>query len=175
MKPVIWICLWFAPALLSAQPSSLEARLATPEGLIVHLYEAITLERGVAADWDAVRNLFIDEAIVVLRTSRDSSTVFSADGFIQDFVRFEEQVRGSDLEFKERILAMKPLVFGDMAQILVLYEAAVIGSPRTPTKGIDSFHLIKRGDRWWITSIVNEVVTAQNQIPAELGSGWIEE
>ncbi|MDV7393723.1 hypothetical protein RZS08_20265, partial [Arthrospira platensis SPKY1] len=65
MKPLIWIFFCCLPAVLSAQPSSLEARLATPEGLIVYLYEAITLERGVAVDWDAVRHLFIDEAVVV--------------------------------------------------------------------------------------------------------------
>jgi hypothetical protein len=58
--------------------------------------------------------------------------------------------------------------FGDMAHVLVLYEASIPGSERPPRQGVDSFQLIKTADRWWIVSITNEIPTIDSPIPAAL-------
>ncbi|MBK7410685.1 MAG: hypothetical protein IPJ40_23105 [Saprospirales bacterium] len=140
----------------------------TADGLVTQLYDMVSFEAGTTPDWNEVRKMFLDEAVITLRTSRDSLSVFSVDGFIDDFIRFEGQVRAKNLGFKETILAMRPVVVGDMAQVLVLYQTVIPGLERQPQKGIDSFHLIRKNGRWWITSIVNELVTEDNPIPEEL-------
>lgn len=41
-------------------------------------------------DWDKVSSFFVEEAVIVLRTSRDGSTQFTVDEFIQDFTDIYE-------------------------------------------------------------------------------------
>jgi hypothetical protein len=60
------------------------------------------------------------------------------------------------------------MVMGDMAQVLVLYEASIPGSQRPPQKGVDNFLLIKKSKRWLIVAITNEIPTADTPIPEEL-------
>jgi hypothetical protein len=142
--------------------------MGTAEGLVRELYESVTFEAGSVPDWNRVRSMFIDEAVIVLRTSRDSTTVFSVEGFVADFVAFIERADARATGFVEKIVRMKSMVFGDMAHVLVLYEASIPGSPRPPQQGVDSFSLIRRDGRWWIVAITNEVPTPDRPVPAEL-------
>ncbi|MGD8866276.1 MAG: nuclear transport factor 2 family protein [Gemmatimonadales bacterium] len=140
----------------------------TPEGIVRQIYDLVSFEAGARPDWDKVRALFIPQAVVVLRTSRDATTVFSVEGFVNDFVTFIERTPAGESGFTEKILSMDSLVFGDIAHVLVLYEAHITGSPRQPTQGVDSFSLIKKDGRWRIVAITNELPTADRPIPAEL-------
>jgi hypothetical protein len=70
--------------------------------------------------------------------------------------------------FTETIVRLRPMVLGNVAHVLVLYEAQVTGSARPPQQGVDSFHLVRRDERWWIASIVNEVLSPERPLPAEL-------
>ena len=63
---------------------------------------------------------------------------------------------------------MKPMVFGNIAHILVLYEAHIPGSQRPPQRGVDSWELLKRDGRWWTVAVTNEVPAPDRPIPAEL-------
>jgi hypothetical protein len=142
-----------------------QARLDTPEGLIEEIYELVTFPADATPDWDAVRNLFIPEALIVLRTSRDGSTVFSVDGFVQDFVTFIEQAEVEKTGFTERILDMQTFEWGDIAHVLVLFDSDVSNDGRDPRAGVDSFQLIKRAGRWWIASITNERPSPDRPLP----------
>lgn len=141
---------------------------ASADGLVTYVYDAVSFKAGTTPDWEGVRNLFVGEAVIAMRASRDSLSVFSVDDFINDFIRFEAQVRANNLSFKETILAMKPVVVGEVAIVLVWYQAAIPELERPPQQGIDGFHLIKKDGRWWITSIVNELVSEENPVPVEL-------
>ncbi len=156
--------------LLSLSPAvaSDESAFETPEGLVNALYDAVTFEAGQTPDWDWVKSMFIDEGIVVLRTSREETTVFSVDGFVADFVRFIEGSNVIKTGFVEKILRTKPMVLGDIAHVLVLYEAWIPGGERPPQQGVDSFQLIRKEGRWWIVSITNEIPTPERPVPAEL-------
>ncbi len=70
--------------------------------------------------------------------------------------------------FTETVIHMEPMVFGDMAHVLVLYEAQITGSPRPPQRGVDSFSLIKKDGRWWIVAITNELPTPERPLPEAL-------
>jgi hypothetical protein len=170
LKAVVpFLALFFGVA-HSAQPDTPAetAPSQTARELVVALYEAVTFEAGTTPDWDRVRAMFIDEAVIVLRTSRVETTIFSVDGFVGDFVKFIERVNAGQTGFTERIIRMKPMVFGDMAHILVLYEVSIPGSPRPPQQGVDSFSMIRKDGRWWIVAITNEIPTADRPVPAEL-------
>jgi hypothetical protein len=159
-----------AALLMLAGPVSAQADpdAATAEGLVRALYDRVSSEPGTTPDWDDVRSAFLPQAIVVLRTSRDSTTVFTLEGFVQDFVNFIERANVKETGFRERVVKTQATVFGDLAHVLVLYEAQITGSPRPPQQGVDSFQLIRRQSRWWIVSVTNELPNPSRPIPAEL-------
>jgi hypothetical protein len=139
--------------------------LATPEGMVNEIYDMVSFEGGSVPDWDAVKSLFIPQAVVVLRTSREATTVFSLEGFVQDFISFYENTPAGANGFTEKIIRMKSMVFGEMASVLVLYEAHITGSARAPQQGVDNFSLIKKDGRWWIVAVTNEIPTPERPIP----------
>jgi hypothetical protein len=155
-------------ALLYAQEPTAQTALETPEGVVTEIYDLVSFEAGSSPDWDKVRSMFIPEAVIVLRSSWEASTVFSVESFVGDFVNFVENSPAGDMGFTEEIVNMKSLVFGDMAHVLVLYEAQITGSPRPPQQGVDSFSLIKKDGRWWIAAITNELPTPDRPVPEVL-------
>jgi hypothetical protein len=157
-------------ALMWAQSPSVSGGDETPEDVVAGIYDLVSFQTGKTPDWDKVRSLFIPEAVVVLRTSREATTVFSLEGFIGDFVSFIENTPAGEMGFSEKVVRMKSMVFGDMADVLVLYEAQITGSARGPQQGVDSFSLIKKDGRWLIVSITNEIPTADHPLPEELRS-----
>lgn len=157
------VILLTSPALAQADPDA-----GTADGLVRALYARVSSTPGTVPDWDMVRSAFLPQAVVVLRTSRDSSTVFTLEGFVQDFVNFIERANVRATGFTERVVRTQATVFGDIAHVLVLYEAQITGSPRPPQQGVDSFQLIRREGRWWIVSIVNEIPAPGRPLPSVL-------
>ena len=144
--------------------------------LVAGIYSLVSSTRGTLPDWDSVRACFLREAVIVLRTSRTATTVFSLDGFIKDFVDFYERpfTRGNrtvvpkEEGFTEKIVRLKAWEYGEMAHVLVLYESAITGLTVPPQRGVDSFLLIRRDGRWLIAAVTNEIVTADRPVPPEL-------
>jgi hypothetical protein len=165
MLAILLAILLVLPPALRAQT---ESDFAMAEGVVRELYDLVTFEAGTTPDWDRVRSTFLDEAVVVLRTSPDATTVFTVDGFVQDFVQFIETSNVKETGFVERIACLRSMVFGDMAHILVRYEPSIPGSGDPPRQGVDSFQLIKKDGRWWIVSVTNEVPSADRPVPPEL-------
>ncbi len=155
-------------ALSQSQDSTRIKEFETAEGVVSEIYKTVTFEPGQTPDWEKVRSMFLDNAVVVLRTSREGSTVFSVPGFIDDFVNFIEKSPAKQAGFSEKIIRMKPLIFGDIAHILVLYEVHIPGTPRPPQQGVDSFQLVKKNGRWWIIAIANEIPGPNRPLPTEL-------
>lgn len=162
---VFEVILSLSAAVILPNPALAQTDLETPEGLIEEIYRLVSFPAGTTPDWDAVRDLFIPEALVVLRTSRDGSTVFSVDGFVEDFVTFIEQSDVESTGFTERILDMQTFEWGDIAHVLVLFDSDIPGDGREPRAGVDSFQLIKRDGRWWIASITNERPATDRALP----------
>ncbi len=151
------------------QSSSQQRAFQTAEGLVSEIYQTVSFDSTEPRpDWEKVRSMFIGNAVIVLRVTRDSTAVFSVQGFIDDFVKFIERSPAKQGGFWERIVRMKSMVFGDIAHVLVLYEAHIPGTPRPPQQGVDSWELIKKNGRWWIAAVTNEIPTRERPIPAEL-------
>ncbi len=173
MKRTASLVVFLLAALASANLPAQEAtppdeRFTTPDGLITALYDMVSFEAGTVPDWDEVRSTFLPEAIVVLFTSRTNARVMSLDGFILDWYNFIYNSNVRETGFTESILKMDTLIFKDIAQVLVLYESAIPGSPRPPQPGVDFFSLVKRDGRWWIASVTNDLPDPNNPPPEPL-------
>ncbi len=159
-----------AVASLLTVPGRLTAQTepATADGVVRHLYDLVTFDAGTTPDWDQVRAVFIDEAVIVLRTSRTESKVMSLDGFIQDWLDFIERANAIETGFEEKVIRTVPTEFKDIAHVWVLYEAHIPGSPRPPQQGVDGFSLIRRDGKWLIAAVVNEIPDPQHPVPEVL-------
>ncbi len=151
--------------LLHGQAQSEQEALETPEGVVTSIYDMVSFEAGSRPNWDRVRSIFIPEAVVVVRSSQEALTVFSVEGFVDDFVTFIENSPAGEMGFSEKVTRIESMVFGDMAHVFVLYEAHITDSPQPPTRGLDSFALIKKDGRWLIAALTNEVVTPDRPLP----------
>ncbi len=165
-------------AVLSAvgQEAAAPAPAPQPVGeFVAGIYTLVSSSGGRLPDWDKVRSLFLKEAVVVLRTSRTVMSVFDLEGFIKDFVDFYEKpfkrggatVVPKEAGFTEKVVRMKVWEYGDMAHVLVLYEAQITGF-MAPQQGVDSWILVRRDGQWRIAGATNEVVTAAGPVPPEL-------
>lgn len=168
---IIAACIFASPSPTSAQGNPLPRAYDTPEAVVRDLYSLVTFAAGQPPDWGKVRNTFLPQAVIILRTSRDSTTVFDVDGFVRDFEGFIQNSPAKQQGFEEKILNLKSLVLGEIARVTVLYQAHIPGIERPPQKGVDVFLLNKRLGRWWIASIVNEIPSPSRPIPEELLDG----
>jgi hypothetical protein len=107
----------------------------------------------------------VEEAVIVLRTSRDATSLFTVEEFIQDFKTFYQSPRLGELGFKEEVLKLESQVYHDMAFVAVLYAASILDSERPPQKGIDFWLLIRKDKAWRVVSITNEIVPPNGKLP----------
>jgi hypothetical protein len=135
--------------------------------VVRELYDHFKIEAGNLPDWDAVRSAFLPEAVIVLRTARDVTTVFTVDGFIQDWLRFIEAANVEARGFSETIVKSHTSWMGTMASMMVLYEARFSDSDRRQ-RGVDIFLLTERPEGWKIAAVTNEIPNGNRPIPAVL-------
>lgn len=143
-----------------------EVTAPSAEATVRELYDIISAEAGRVPEWEPVRALFIPEALIILRSSRDAMSVLTLDGFIEDFDAFYGTPQVTEKGFKETILELKSTEFGDMAQVWVLYEARIPDGGGN--QGVDNFSLIRRNGKWRVAAITNEVPFPGRPVPEGL-------
>ncbi len=165
LSPCLWTALLLAAPMSGiAQVPDSQGEGASADGVVHELYDLVTFPAGTTPDWDQARALFLPSAVVVLRTGREATSVFTLEGWIQDFVSFIEGSNVKETGFTERIIRTHATVFGDIANVWVLYEAEIPGRGRPPQQGVDSFQLVRREGGWKIASITNEIPTPDRPI-----------
>lgn len=145
-----------------------EPSAASAEDVVRQLYDLVTFEAGETPDWEIVKSLFVEEAVIVLRATKTTHNVFSREGFVEDFQNFIDRAKVDQTGFIEKIVSLKMVELGDVAHCWVVYEASIPGWGRPPQKGVDSFQLLKRNGQWKIVSILNEIPTPENPVPEEI-------
>ena len=134
--------------------------------MVKQIYREVSGEGETRPDWNRVRDFFVEEAIIVLRTSQEGSTQFTLEEFIQDFKDFYQSPRMGDAGFKEEVLHVSAQVYHDMAFIGVVYQAMILDSERPPQKGIDFWLLSLREGSWKVVSVCNEILRPGEDLPA---------
>lgn len=145
--------------------SSLSGNSMDAEQVIVKIYDAVSSTGGTAVDWDEVRSYFIEEAVIVLRTSRENVTKFTVDGFIQDFKKFYDSPAVTENGFTEKVIKISSRGYMDMAFVSIVYEANIPNAMKAPQRGIDFWLMQKLNDEWKVVSVTNEVIPAGEEPP----------
>lgn len=153
------------PLLASAQPAT-NAAEENPETMVRQIYKEVSSDGEILPDWDRIRSFFVEEALIVLRTSREGSTQFTLEEFIQDFKDFYKNPALEDSGFTEEVLQVKSHVYHDIAFIGVVYEANILNSERPPQKGTDFWLLSLKEDGWKVVAVTNEIIPAGESLPA---------
>lgn len=148
------------PGQTSEDPASDEA-----VNTVIQIYKTVSGDSKTAVDWEKLRSFFIEEAIIVLKTSREGSTQFSVEEFIQDFKNFYDNPAVSESGFKEEVVRINAQVYGNAAAIGVVYEASVLNSESPPQKGIDFWLLSRKENSWKVLGVSNEIIAPGEPIP----------
>jgi hypothetical protein len=139
----------------------------TPESVVKELYNLVSFEAGTEPDWEKVRDLFIEEAVIVLRLGPTTKRTFTRQSFIDYFIYDIERANLKKSGFKETIIRSQFRIIKDIAHSYVLYEVSVPGlnDNKPVNRGIDSFHLVKKNGLWYIASIMNEGFRMDEPLP----------
>lgn len=152
-----------SPAL--AQSDGTAGDVRSVEQVVRDVYDLVSWTDGDTPDWEVVREVFIPEAIVVLRYPPDLK-VMSVDGFLLDWLRFENQLadRGAT-GFLENVLSARATEFGDVAHVHVVYESSIPDTGRPARPGVDLWSLIRIDGAWKVVSVVNELPRDDMPVP----------
>jgi hypothetical protein len=144
-----------------------DARFRTPQNVVTELYKLVTFESGKMPDWEEVKSLFIEEAVIVLRLGPATMRTFNRQSFVDYFIYDIKRSNLLESGFTENIIKTQMEVIKDIAHCFVLYEVSVPGrfDNKPVNRGIDSIHLIKKNDHWLIASIINEGFRMSDPLP----------
>lgn len=133
-------------------PPAAAADVASIDAIIAAVYDVISGPAGQKRDWDRFRSLFVPGARLIPAVRRPDSTralVLAPEDYIaRSGPQLEE--RG----FFEREIHQVTESYGDIVHVFSTYESRrALADPAPFARGINSFQLVKDGNRWWIVTI----------------------
>ncbi|GAB5519612.1 MAG: hypothetical protein RhofKO_18630 [Rhodothermales bacterium] len=148
--------------------------VSSPEAIVAATYKSIERAPGEAYDWDRFRSLFLPEALMVPNAEQTGGTtrILTPQDFVDWANRAAPAGQPNDQGFAEEIVHNEIHRFGDIAQVFSTYQKRFYNDERILGRGINSFQLLFRDDRWWIVSIIWDEEVGAGPIPARyLGDG----
>ena len=140
----------------------------SPEAILNAVYNVISGPKEQQRDWDRMRSLFIPDARLIPVTASPTTghadaVTFTIDGYIA-----RSQARMATNGFFERSIHNEIEQFGNIVQVWSTYESRHSAADPTPfARGINSFQLLKDGDRYWVVNIFWDAESPTNPIPAK--------
>jgi hypothetical protein len=143
------------------------------EAITAAVYDVISGPAGKARDWDRFRSLFVPDArlmpVRVPRPSTDPAAVPQHNDIapytVEDYIERSSPTMMTQ-GFAERGVANRVEAFGNIAQVWSTYESRHSFADAQPfARGINSFSLIKDGDRYWIVQILWDSERPGSPIP----------
>lgn len=154
-----------APSAASPPPPA-ERDLRAADESLAALYRAFCFDPGAEPDWAAMRELFVDGAVIVapFRPGETPRGV-GLEPFFADFRAFasSDSVRESGLH--ERILRTRIELFGVVAHAFVAFEGFEPRTGKLRTRGLDSIQLLLDRDRWRVASFTTQYATPDAPLP----------
>jgi hypothetical protein len=151
------------PLLVSAQDENPAAEEA--KAMIRQIYSDVSGDGTDLPDWERIRSYFVEEALIVLRTSQEGNTQFTLEEFIQDFKDFYNSPALENSGFREEVVQLKSHVYHDIAFIAVVYEAKILNADRPPQQGVDFWLLTRKEGTWKVLAVSNEIVRPGEGLP----------
>jgi len=154
-------------------PEAKPGDVDTIEHIMAATYDVISGPAG-ERDWNRFRSLFYKDARLIPSSRRPDGTIGARSVSVEDYIE-----RGRPIFLKqgffERAAANKVEEFDHMAQVWSTYESRHNKNDKEPfQRGINSFHLINDGKRWYILTIYWQGEDKGHPIPSKyLGAGGV--
>jgi hypothetical protein len=152
-------------------PAAKPEDVKSPEAILSAVYSVISGGKGQARDWDRMRSLFVPDARLIPAvaasatsggTVRSDALFLTVDGYIE-----RSGARLTSDGFFEHSIHNEMQQFGNIVQVWSTYESRHDPKDATPfARGINSFQLLKDGDRYWVVNIFWDSETPSKPIPA---------
>jgi hypothetical protein len=150
-------------------PVAKPADVSSPEAILNAVYDVISGPKGQPRDWDRMRSLFLPDARLIpaittpANPHHTDAVVLTIDGYIT-----RSSPRMASAGFFERSIHNDIEQFGNIVQVWSTYESRHAASDPTPfARGINSFQLLKDGDRYWVVNIFWDAESPTNPIPTQ--------
>lgn len=149
------------------RPAARPDDVSSPDAIIKAVYDVISGPAGQRRDWDRMRSLFVPNARLMPAVPRPGGGTGTLVWSVDDYIALS----GPALErngFFEREIKRVSESYGNIMHLFSTYESRRLATDEKPfVRGINSFQLLKDGDRWWIVSIYWQGETAAFPIPAK--------
>ena len=147
-------------------PAAKPADVSSPEAILAAVYSVISGPQAQPRDWDRMRSLFIPDArlIPTQPTAGHADAIpLTIDGYIA-----RASARTATLGFYEKSIHNETEQFGNIVQVWSTYESRHAPTDAAPfARGINSFQLLKDGDRYWIVNIFWDAESPDHPIPPQ--------
>jgi hypothetical protein len=153
-------------------PAAKPDDVKSPEAILNAVYSVISGGKGQARDWDRMRSLFVPDARLIPAVAASAANggaahsdviMLSVDGYIE-----RSNGRLTSDGFFERSIHNEIEQFGNIVQVWSTYESRHSPDDVKPfARGINSFQLLKDGDRYWVVNIFWDSETPAKPIPAK--------
>jgi len=149
----------------TANYPALPEDVASPESLVLAVYDAISGPRG-ERDWNRIRSFYLEGARLIptgLRANGDHGLR------IMNIEQWMEGARDLFLreDFFEIEIARKVDRFGQIAQVFSTYECRRQANGPAYMTGINSFQLLHKEGRWWVVNCFWDNASEANPIPQQ--------
>jgi hypothetical protein len=155
---------------LTAQQTAAPADVESPQAIVKAAYDALARAPGQPFQWDRFRSLFLPEARLIPNTEQTQGrfTVHTVESFISWIDAGWKNVIGTanDRGFSEDEVKSHVEQYGDIAHAFSTYEKHIWKDPEVRGRGVNSFQMVKKDGRWWITGIVWDEETGAGPVPA---------
>lgn len=144
-------------------PVAAPADVQSVDALVAAVYNVISGPRGQPRNWNRMRSLFVPGArLVPIRETGSHADVvlLDVDGYIaRASTRMEAE------GFFEKSVANRIEQYGNLITVWSTYESRHDESdPKPFARGINSFQILKDGDRYWVVQIMWEAETPMTPI-----------
>jgi hypothetical protein len=127
---------------------------ATPQSVVEDAYRYISFTPGQEPRWNDFKRLFAVPSVLALRLYPGDKEVrvMSLDDYVQMQVTEGMKATG----YEEKIVSTHYKVTGDVAEAHVHFQMVFGGDDIHDA--IDIFQLVRRQGRWWIVSIISDIL-----------------
>ncbi len=137
------------------------------DAIVSAFYKIPAGNPGEARDWGRYASLFTPDARMVPARSDDRGGAMAMYVPIGKYIEMNQKYfeKGGFLDTE---VHRKVDTFGHIAQVWSTYESRHSADEKEPyIRGINSIHLLKDHDRWWIVNVFWDFETPGNTIPAQ--------
>jgi len=152
-------------------PAAKPEDVKSPEAILNAVYSVISGGKGQARDWDRMRSLFVPDARLIPAVAASASNggahsdaiFLTVDGYIE-----RNSGRLTSDGFFEHSIHNETEQFGNIVQVWSTYESRHNPEDAKPfARGINSFQLLKDGDRYWVVNIFWDSESPTKPIPTK--------